>query len=201
MFIPLEFSALDLLGNIPGLDIATKVAKPISDFVQSVVSPLFGKDSRAESLKFGQKTGIYISNLLFQRPYDYLVRLTESSPGAGDIFKPDFDNYSSKIQMIGQDVNRYNYKYFFNQDGTLKKGGRNSAIPTIPNYFGTGNLSTKYGAKYADATPQEIYAVTQWFTDKEKQAGDIYTLYVTAYNSGRKDVITKLEYELAPTIY
>lgn len=99
---------------------------------------------------------------MFQRIYDYLIDFNTG--------QPDFSNYSQQVQDVGIDVNRYNYKYFFNPDGSNKSNINKS----IPNYFQDTNGA--HGAKYWNYP--NSYAVVQWFQDKEKQAGDLYSLYV-----------------------
>lgn len=139
------------------IDTAYQFAKPLASFIESIAP-----DNRLPSVKFGEETGIYVSNPMFQRIYDYLIDFNTG--------QPDFSNYSQEVQDVGIDVNRYNYKYFFNSDG----GNKSNINKSIPNYFQDTNGA--HGAKYWNYP--NSYAVVQWFQDKEKQAGDLYSLYV-----------------------
>ena len=165
-------TAIGYLGKIPEagpiLKQAYSVAKPIADFIQSVVP-----DKRLPSVKYGEKTGIYVSDKRFMRPYDYLIDLSTISPTEMSEIAPDFSNYSKHIQDIGIDVNRYNNKYFFG-----KSRIQSNLQSKIPDYF--KDTHGLHGAKFWNASPQEIYATVQWFTDKSKQAGDLYSAYAAS---------------------
>lgn len=155
-------AGFNVLKNIPEAGaLLNKIysgVKPIAQFITSLVP-----DKRLPSVQFYSKTGISPADLVFNRPFDYLLDL--------DTGQPTFDQYSMDIQNKYISFQRYWFRKVTstNQYNSLAHKGN---YVSVPPYFQMADVL------YSPLSQSDLYAVTQMFQTKNQQAGDLFNILV-----------------------